>query len=180
MSEQSENKSRDCPDNRRHRLGRRARLGVAAVTLVGIGAVLGAAASVHAARTGGWPGVGHHWGSVESEEQARERALDGTAWFLGRLDASAQQQTRINAIVDALVGELYPLREEHQVRRRQLITELARPQVDREALEQIRADGIASIDSASRTLVNAVVDVTEILTDAQREELTAMIARRRR
>ncbi len=180
MSEQNAHKSAACPEDRRHWLGRRARLIVAAITLLGIGAVLGTAVSVHAARTGGWHAAGHHWRSAKSEEQVRERALDGTAWVLGRIDASAEQQTRVNEIVSALVGELYPLRDQHHARRRQLITELARPQVDRAALEQIRADGVAAIELASKTVMDAVIDVTDVLTDEQREELTAMIARHRR
>ena len=177
MSEETTEKSPTCPGKRKHRLGRRARLTVAVVTLVGVGAVLGAGATAHAARTGGWHGMDHHRGHSKTEEQARERSLDKTAWVLGRIDATPEQETRINAIVTALVGDLYPLRGEHRERRRQLITELARPQVDAQALEKIRADAMALADSASKTLVNAVADATEVLTIEQRQELVAMIGR---
>ena len=51
------------------------------------------------------------------------------------------------------------------------------PQVDAQALEKIRADAIALADSASKTLMNAVADVTEVLTIEQRQELAAMIGR---
>ena len=179
MSEETTEKSPTCPGKRKHRLGRRARLTVAVVTLVGVGAVLGAGATAHAARTGGWHGMDHHRGHAKTEEQARERSLDKTAWVLGRIDATPEQETRINAIVSALVGDLYPLRGEHRERRRQLITELARPQVDAQALERIRTDGMALANSASKTLVNAVVDVTEVLSVEQRQELAAMIGRHR-
>ncbi len=179
MSENTTNKDSGRPGDRKHRFGRRARLSIAVVTLVGAGAVLGAAATAQAARMGGWHGMGHHWGSSKTEEQVRERALDKTAWVLGRIDATPEQKTRINAIVTSLVADLYPLRGEHRERRRELITELARPQVDAQALEQVRADGIALADSASKTLVNAVVEATEVLTVEQREELAAMIGRHR-
>ena len=181
MSEETKSSDSGCPGDRRHRrhrIGRRARLTLAAITLVGLGAVLGAAASVQAARMGGWHG-GHHLGMVSTKEQALERALDGTAWVLGRVDASADQQTRINAIVTELVTELYPMRDAHVERRRQLITELARPQVDREALEAIRADGIASLDAASKSLVDAVLEASDVLDAEQREALAALIARHR-
>ena len=178
MSEESTATDSRCPENRKHRMGRRTRLVVAAVTLVGAGALLGAGVTAQAAR-GGWQGMGHHWGHAKTEEQARERALDKTAWMLGRIDATEEQQTRINDIVTSLVGELYPLRGEHRETRRELITELSRPQVDREALEKIRADGLAMADSASRTLVSAVVDVSEVLTVEQRQELASMIGRHR-
>lgn len=180
MSEESTEKKCTRPESRKHRLGRRARLTVAAVTLVGVGAVLGAGATAQAARMGGWGAMGHHWGGAKSEEQVRERALDKTAWVLGRIDASPEQETRINAIVNALVGDLYQLRGPHQEHRRQLIGELARPRLDRDALEQIRTQEIALADSASKAVLNAVADATEALSLEQREELAAMIGRHRR
>lgn len=179
MSEQTVDKHSGCPKDGKH-WGRRVRLTIAALTLMGVGAALGAAATAHASRMGGWHGMGHGWGHVATEEQARERALDGAAWVLGRLDASAEQQARINDIVSSLVGDLYPLRDEHRERRRQLTTELARPEIDAERLEQIRADGIAMVDTASKTLVTAVVDASEVLTIEQREELARMVGRHRR
>jgi Spy/CpxP family protein refolding chaperone len=178
MSEQTTDKGAACPTNRKHRLGRKARITLAVVTLVGAGAVLGAAATAQAARMGGWHGMGHHW-SAKSEEQVRERALDKAAWVLGRIDASPEQESRINAIVSALVGDLYGLRGEHREQRRQLISELARPQVDRGALEKIRTAEMALADSASRALVNAVADATETLNVEQREELAALVGRHR-
>jgi len=178
MSEQTTDKDTACPANRKHRLGRKARITLAVVTLVGTGAVLGAGATAQAARMGGWHGMGHHWGA-RSEEQIRERALDKAAWVLGRMDATPEQESRINAIVSALVGDLYGLRGEHREHRRQLISELARPQVDRGALEKIRSDEMALADSASRTMVNAVADASETLTIEQREELAALIGRHR-
>lgn len=179
MSEQTTEKTSGCRGNGKH-WGRRIRLSIAVLTLVGVGVVLGAAATAQAARMGGWQGMGHHWGHAKTEEQARERALDRAAWVLGRIDASAEQQTRINEIIGSLVGELYPLRGEHKEYRRQLITELARPQIDAQALERIRADGVTMLDSASKTLVDAVVDASDVLTIDQREEIARMIGRHRR
>jgi protein CpxP len=180
MSEKTTEQNCRHAESRKHRLGRRARLTLAVVTLVGAGAVLGAGATAQAARMGGWGVVGHHWGGAKSEEQVRERALDKTAWMLGRIDASPEQEARINGIVDALVGDLYQLRGPHQEHRRQLIGELARPQVDRAALENIRMQEMALVDSASKAVLNAVADATEVLRMEQREELAAMIGRHRR
>lgn len=176
MSEQKTEK--DSGQAQKHRrMGRRARVAIAVVTLVGAGALLGAGVTAQAARMGGWHGMGHGWGHAQTEEQARERALDKAAWVLGRVDATPDQESRINAIVTGLVGDLYPLRGEHREQRRQLITELARPQVDPQALEEIRSNGIALADSASKSLVNAVVEATQVLSVEQREELAAMVGR---
>lgn len=174
MSEQTTDKDcRPC-GGRKHGMGRRARRVLAVVVLVGAGAVLGAAATAHASR------MGHHWAGAKSEEQVRERALDKSAWLLGRIDASPQQEEQINAIVSTLVGDLYRLRDAHRAHRRQLIAELARPQVDRAALETIRAEEMRLADAASKALVNAVADATEVLNMEQREELAAMMARHQR
>ena len=177
MSEEAADENSSCRGSRKQRLGRRVRLTVGALTLVAVGAVLGGGATAQAGRMGGWPGFGHHGGFSKTEEQVRERAADKAAWLLGRIDASPEQETRINDIVGSLVGDLYPLRREHREYRRQLITELARPQVDRQALERIRANGLALASSASKTLMNAIVDVTEVLSVEQRQELAAMIGR---
>jgi Spy/CpxP family protein refolding chaperone len=178
MSEEKTDPGSTGNGNGKHRIGRRTRLAVVAVTLVGAGALLGAGVTAQAAR-GGWHGMGHHWSHPKTEEQARERALDKAAWVLGRVDATEEQQARINEVVTSLVGELYPLRGEHRETRRALITELSRPQVDREALEKIRAEGLVMADAASRTLVDAVVEVSEVLTVEQRQELASMIGRHR-
>jgi Spy/CpxP family protein refolding chaperone len=179
MSEEVADENSTCHGGRKHRLGRRVRLTLGALTLVAVGAVLGAGATAQAGRMGSWPGFGHHGGFSKTEEQVRERAADQAAWLLGRIDASPEQETRINDIVGSLVGDLYPLRGEHREYRRQLITELARPQIDAQALERIRANGMALASAASKTLMNAIVDVSEVLSVAQRQELAASIGRRR-
>ena len=177
MSEKVADEKSSCRGNRKRRLGRRVRLTVGALTLVAVGAVLGAGATAQAGRMGSWHGFGHHGGVAKTEEQVRERAADRTAWVLGRIDASPEQETRINEIVSSLVGDLYPLRGEHRDYRRQLITELARPQVDAQALERIRANGLALASSASKTLLDAMMEFTEVLSVEQRQDLAAMIGR---
>jgi Spy/CpxP family protein refolding chaperone len=180
MSEHSNEQHCKHARGRKHRLGRRARLTLAAVTLVSAGVILGAAATAQAERMGGWSAMGHHWGGAKSEQQVRERALDKAAWMLGRIDATAEQEAEINAIVNALVGELYGLRGAHREHRRQLIAELARPQLDREALEKIRIEELGLADSASKAVLNAVAEASQVLSIEQREELAGMIARHRR
>ena len=165
--------------HRKHRLGRRARLTVAALALVTAGALLGAGITAHAARSG-WHGMGHPWGHVATEEQARELALDKTAWLLGRIDATPEQRTQLNGIVASVVGDLYPLRAQHREIRRGLVIELARPRIDRAALERVRAESLALADTAMGSLVDAAVEVSDVLTVEQRRELAEMIDRHRR
>lgn len=153
-------------------LGRSARLGVAAAALVGLGALATVAVNVTAHE-----GRGHgHRGPV-TIEGARERALDKAAWMLGSVDATPEQEQRVNEIVTRLVDDLYPLREEHRAHRRELIDALARPQVDAGELERIRSEELALADTASRELMLAVTELSRILEPEQRQALVGMVTR---
>ena len=61
-----------------------------------------------------------------------------------------------------------------------MIAELARPQLNREALEKIRSDEMALADSASKAVLAAVTDASQVLSQEQREEIAAMIGRHKR
>ena len=158
-------------------IGRRARLGLAAVGLIGLGAALGALAAVSGAA--GAHGFGRHHGA-HTLESMTERALDHTAWMLARVDATAEQEERMNAVVGALVVELEPLHRSHREHRRAFVAELLRPEVDRGALETLRREELRLADAASARITDAVADAAGILTPGQREELLSRFARRER
>ena len=162
-------------------LGRKGRLGVAVVALVSLGAVLGALITVATdatahGRMGGWRGHGAHH-TAASIEEARERALDGAAWVAGSVDATPEQEQRIEEILTGMVETLYPLREEHRAHRRELVSALARPEIDRGVLERIRSEEIALADRASQALLDAVADASDVLTMEQRQALVGIAMR---
>ena len=93
MTQPTTDNTRSC----KYGLGRKARLTIAAVTLIGLGTVGGALvattfdASAHSAfgKSGPWSafrGPGYH--GAHSIEQSRERAQDVAAWVLGSVDAT--------------------------------------------------------------------------------------------
>jgi len=165
-------------------MGRRARLGIAAAGLIGIGAALGALAAVSGAvgahGFGGFHGAhglgGHH--GAHTLESMTERALERTAWVLGRVDATPGQEEQMNALVTGLVTELEPLHREHREHRRAVLGELLRPEVDRGALETLRLEELRLLDAASARVTDAVVDASHILTPEQRDELLSRFERR--
>ena len=59
----------------------------------------------------------------------------------------------------------------HRAHRRALVSELARPQIDRSVLERIRSEEIALADQASQTLLDAIADASDVLTVEQRQTL---------
>lgn len=160
---------------RRWRWARRALLGGAVVALLaGMGAWFGHAQ--HPPRH--WHHAGFHAGSLDAED-AVEWAQFATQRMLRRIDATPEQKTRIDAIVAAAVKDLLPMREQGRRAREDALRLVAAPQVDRDAIETMRAAQIDLHDRASRRLAAAIGDIAEVLTPAQREALAkAMLERR--
>ena len=166
----------------RHGGKRRARRWVVAVALVVLGAGGGALTTiaVDAGAHGGW----HHgsWmhgrGHMATAELAIDRVQRVSAWALGSVDATDEQRERIDAILASAVDDLFPLRDEHRAHHRDLIVELARPQVDPAGLERIRAAELALVEKASGRLVDATVAIAEVLDPEQRRQLVERLAER--
>jgi periplasmic protein CpxP/Spy len=90
------------------------------------------------------------------------------------IDATAEQQDKLRTIVRAAVKDLLPVRDkmlEARTTARELLTQQS---IDRGALEKLRADQIAVHDTASKRLVQAVVDAADALTPEQRRKLGNM------
>lgn len=157
----------------RHGFSRRTRLGIAAAALIGLGAVLGGLAAV-SATAGAHMFRGH---DAHGAQAMAERVRDRAAWMLGKLDATPQQEARVEAIITALVTELAPLGEQHREHRRALVSELLRSDVDPERLEDIRREELRLADLASARVLDAVVQTSAVLTAQQREELMEAVTR---
>ena len=173
MNQETTNQSPEPKRQCKGGLGRKTRLGTAAVALIGIGALAGvfiANVSAHSGfgGHGAWASKGHHYGGGASIEKSRERALDKAAWVLGSVDATPEQSKRVKAIVVGLVDEIYPLREQHRENRRSAKEVLSQPQIDPQALEQIRQDEMAIAIQMSEKLVAALAESAEVLTVEQR------------
>ncbi len=91
------------------------------------------------------------------------------------LDATPEQQAKLSAIVKAAVKDLAPIPEKALAARRQGRDLLTQQTIDRTALEKLRADEIATFDTASKRLVQALADTAEVLTPEQRRKLDDML-----
>jgi Spy/CpxP family protein refolding chaperone len=154
------------------KFARRTRFGIAVVALVGTGLIAGMliGTSMSVSAHPGFGGWGRHGGDVTIEDM-RERAGDKVAWLTGFLDASVEQRQQIQAAVNHLVEQLYPLMQQHRDSRQALIAELTKPELNRQAFEDLRKTKLTLIDTASSRLVDGVVSVAEILTPEQRQQL---------
>ena len=168
---------------------RRARGWIAALALLALGATGGALTTIaiDADAHGGWRqamggfrhhGLGH--GRAIDPARVTERLQHASAWALGRVDATDEQRERIDAILAEAVDDVFPLRAEHLAHRRDLIAELARPQLDRAALEEIRTAELALAEKATARLLDTVVAVAEVLDTEQRQQLVERMARKHR
>jgi len=127
-------------------------------------------------------GFHHSWGGrwgghAMSPEAAKEHLQIASKWLLRDIDASPEQQDRVNAIVAGAVDDLFRLRERHQQNRDAFHRQFGGATVDRAALEEIRKSEMGVADEASKRLVQALADVSDVLTPEQRQALAERIHR---
>lgn len=114
-----------------------------------------------------------HSGPIDPA-QARERVETGVRWVLRYVDATPEQQQKVQAIAGDCVEDLLPLRERHRANKGAMHTALAGATVDRQALEQARRAELKLAEEFSSRLAAAVADAAEVLTPEQRAELAEL------
>jgi Spy/CpxP family protein refolding chaperone len=157
---------------------------IAIATLIaGAVAGLGFKAYAHGGPWGGGCGArgwhaSHGAGAMDSE--AMKKRTDAMAhWMLADVNATEAQQQQIAAIVSATMTELAPLRQKHFEARKQAAEVLAKPSVDRTALESLRAQEMAAADQVSKRITQSIADAAEVLSPEQRAQLVERMQRMR-
>jgi periplasmic protein CpxP/Spy len=131
-----------------------------------LGPAVISAAEEASAQMGHGP-MGHH-GDMHAMAMAHVNRM------LDQVGASADQKTRINAILKAGFEPMGAMHADMRQTHERLHAILSAPTIDRAALEQLRAAQIAKIDQVSRGMVKAMADAAEVLTPEQRAKLTTM------
>jgi periplasmic protein CpxP/Spy len=93
------------------------------------------------------------------------------------VDATEPQKRQLAPIVKAAARDLLPVRNQMREARRQAVTLLSQPTIDRSALEALRASQLQLAEQASRRLTQALADAAEVLTPDQRKQLAEHAAR---
>jgi Spy/CpxP family protein refolding chaperone len=146
--------------------------------LAGIGAALGALGAGFAWRAHA-QGHGFRHGPIDPARM--EEHIDRMLKHLYvEIDATEEQKAKIAPIVKDAARELAPLRGKMGETRQQAVAILSAPQVDRAALEQLRADKLAMADGVSRRITQALADLADVLSPDQRQHLAKIAARRHR
>jgi len=99
--------------------------------------------------------------------------------WLDRVDASAEQRTRIRAIADAARTDLQALHGQRRALADQALANFARPEVDAAAAEALRQQMLRQHEQVSARMLQATLDVARVLTPAQRATLAEQVGQRR-
>jgi Spy/CpxP family protein refolding chaperone len=150
--------------------------GVVATLLVGGLVLVGPEAQAAGQFLRGHGHFGRH-GGPPSPELMRERSDFAVDWILSRVDATEEQRRQVKAIFGDTIDDLLPVVAQHRDHREAMIAELAKPNLDRAAIEAIRTSGLVMADEVSSRLVSSLTEAAEVLTPEQRIELIEMAKR---
>lgn len=152
---------------------------IAGVLIVALaGALVGAFVSQSFSQGFGPPWhmtVGGPIGGPLTQQQMADRADRMVRHIAIEIDANADQQAKLEAIVKSAVGDLVPMRDKMLAAHQQMRDLLTQTTIDRGAIEKLRADQIATVDALSKRLAQAVGDAAEVLTPDQRRKLGDML-----
>jgi periplasmic protein CpxP/Spy len=118
---------------------------------------------------GGWHGRGFKMGQMDPA-QIEDRADRMVRHLAIEVDATAEQQERLRAVVKSAVKDLLPMREKAQAARQRGRELLTQTTIDRAAIEAFRAEQIAQVDAISKRVAQAVTDAASVLTLEQRRK----------
>lgn len=144
-----------------------------------IGAVSLPFGIARAAGAGGWGGHcgAHH--DVDPDE-ARAHVGDFADRMLDDVDATEDQRDAVHAILDTAVPEALRIRDAGSELKTDLRAELTSPDLDPQALEDLRQDGLSLFDRATGHALDTYVQLSDTLTADQRAELAERMERRGR
>lgn len=100
-----------------------------------------------------------------------ERALDA-------VNASPDQRAQVKTILDATHADLRAQREAGRSVHDQLRQAFTQPTVDARAVETLRLQMLAQHDQASKRMMQAMLDVSRVLSPEQRAKLAELAGRR--
>lgn len=126
-----------------------------------------ASAQPHEGRGPGGPGMG-----LMAAPHQMERLLDA-------VNASAEQRTQIRQIMKSAADDLRAQRDSGRKLHQDMQALFTQPTVDARAAEALRQQMLAQHDSASKRMLQAMLDASRVLSPEQRKTLADKMAQRR-
>lgn len=122
---------------------------------------------------------GGHTGGPMTAAHMEERAERMLKHLYVELDATPEQQQRIAPIMKQLMKELAPMRGQMMETRKQAMGLMTSDTIDRAAIERMRSERLQAMDGVTRRITQAMADVADILTPAQRKKFAERMQQRR-
>lgn len=153
---------------------------LAVVVLAGAGAFAATAGDFGGERMRFGMGQGHE---MQASWRGGHEMRGGRGFGIGRvldeIDATDEQQDKLEEIFDSVRDEVRPLMRDFRDSREDLAELLGAATVDPAAIEAMRTERVAAIDEASKKLTAALLEAAAVLTAEQREELVEHFEDRR-
>ena len=123
---------------------------------------------------GGGHGMVHKagWGG------GKHGGMRGIGHVMNELDVTPEQEKKLFAIFDGVRGEMRDTMIDFRSTRGEALGILGAETVDTAAVEKLRAERVAALDEASKTMTAALVEAAEVLTPEQRGKLAKLIEER--
>ena len=131
--------------------------------------------------TGGPGGPGAHRHAMMSGEHGHHGGGMDMKWsgrMLEAVKATPEQRSQIQKIMEGARTDLQAQREAGKALRGQLMQTMAQPNIDANAVEQVRQKMLAQHDQASKRRLQAMVDAAKVLTPEQRKQLAERMSQR--
>ena len=99
--------------------------------------------------------------------------------LLDRVNATPEQRTQIQQIVQSGASDMRAQREAGRALREQAMALFAQPTVDAAAVEALRQKQLALHDAASKRMTTAMLEISRVLTPEQRKQMSDYMSQRR-
>ena len=147
-----------------------------ATVIAGLAIGIGTRAFAHGGGFCGWQRGGFMGATLDPA--ALDAHLDRALKHLYvEIDATDAQKQQLAPIVKDAARDLLPLRAKMHDARRQAVELLSQENIDRVALETLRADQLKLAEMASQRFTQALADLADVLTPEQRKQLALRIDR---
>jgi Spy/CpxP family protein refolding chaperone len=125
--------------------------------------------------------AGWGWGNDgERGEMGRHGGggMRGIGRMMDELDVTSEQEKKLFAIFDGVRGEMRNTMIDFRSARGEVLDILGAATIDRDAVEKLRAERVAAMDAASKTMSAALIEAAEVLTPEQRAKLAKLVEER--
>ncbi len=99
------------------------------------------------------------------------RMMGRVDYLLDEVEATPEQREKIGALLEDMFTQMRAMHENRGGARGEMMSALTAPEVDRAALEKLRAQHIGEMDARSKTMIDGMANMAEALTPEQRAQL---------